>query len=557
MSHRARFAAAMLAWIIAILALALSQLVPPAALPADAPAHEFSGLRAMEHVRAIAQAPHPSGSPEIETVRQYLIAQLAAHGLSPETPDDRIILENSGTGERTIVRNLYAVITGTASTGTIVLMAHYDSVPGAPGAADNASGTAILLETLRALRPGPPLRNDLLVLFTDAEEQGLTGAYGFVRSNARMANVRLVVNLDTFMYGPAVMSRTNPQNGWVIAQLAASGVRPLAVSWSQDVARLLPIDTDFTPFAEAGVAGYHFWTVYSYPESHSPADRPEIVDPASVQQGGAQVLALVRYLGDRDLSDTKAPDEVYFTAWGPLFVHYPASLALPLAAFAALLYVGVVLLGVRAGRLDWLALGRGLLVFLAMLGAGVMIALVYLPVRRVVHPVLPRNPMWHIPGDGVDFVVLVALTVLLVAGLYLLARRKVPPDALALGALLPWTVLAVATAIRLPGASYMFLWPLLAGTLAHGAALLAGWRRDSWARRFAFALAAVPVLLLWGISIALLFLSTATFFLPALISLVVLVMGALAAQGDLLLPWDGSRRAGSGRANSGDMSDDG
>ena len=51
-------------------------------------------------------------------------------------------------------------------------MAHYDSVPFGPGAADDGAGVVTLLETARALKAGPPLKNDVIFLFTDGEEAG-------------------------------------------------------------------------------------------------------------------------------------------------------------------------------------------------------------------------------------------------------------------------------------------------------------------------------------------------------------------------------------------------
>lgn len=49
-------------------------------------------------------------------------------------------------------------------------------MPTGPGAADDASGAAILLKTARALKSETPLRNDVIFLFTDGEETGLFGA---------------------------------------------------------------------------------------------------------------------------------------------------------------------------------------------------------------------------------------------------------------------------------------------------------------------------------------------------------------------------------------------
>src|SRR6476659_11287397 len=57
---------------------------PPVVVPATAPLTEFSAERAMKHVVAIAQRPHPIGSAEHDRVRDYLVAQLRNLGLEPQ-----------------------------------------------------------------------------------------------------------------------------------------------------------------------------------------------------------------------------------------------------------------------------------------------------------------------------------------------------------------------------------------------------------------------------------------------------------------------------------------
>ena len=52
----------------------------------------------------------------------------------------------------------------------VALVAHFDSDPTTPGANDDAAGVAAILETARVLLSGPPLRNDVILLFTDGEE---------------------------------------------------------------------------------------------------------------------------------------------------------------------------------------------------------------------------------------------------------------------------------------------------------------------------------------------------------------------------------------------------
>jgi acetylornithine deacetylase/succinyl-diaminopimelate desuccinylase-like protein len=148
---------------------------PPAAVPASAPLTAFSAERAMEHVLAIAQRPHPVGSAEHDRVRDYLIAQLRLLGLEPQ------VQNATGVGTRYAdagrVQNILAQMPGRQSGGPAVfLVAHYDSVEAGPGAADDGADIAAILETIRALHAGAPLVHDVVVLFTDGEESDLLGA---------------------------------------------------------------------------------------------------------------------------------------------------------------------------------------------------------------------------------------------------------------------------------------------------------------------------------------------------------------------------------------------
>ena len=91
-----------------------------------------------------------------------------------------------------------ARLPGTRSGGrAFLLVAHYDSVPTGPGATDNGAGVATVLETVRALKAGPALRNDVIVLLADGEERGLLGARAFVDGYPWAQEVGAVLNLDT------------------------------------------------------------------------------------------------------------------------------------------------------------------------------------------------------------------------------------------------------------------------------------------------------------------------------------------------------------------------
>src|SRR5205085_9205138 len=103
----------------------------------------------------------------------------------------------------------------------LMLAAHYGSGPTGPGASEDAAGVASLLETLRALKSGPPLKNDLVVIFSDAEELGLVGAHAFADENPWMKDVALVLNFEARgSSGPSMMFETSDGNGAPIPELA-------------------------------------------------------------------------------------------------------------------------------------------------------------------------------------------------------------------------------------------------------------------------------------------------------------------------------------------------
>ena len=68
------------------------------------------------------------------------------------------------------LRNVIARIPGTDSTGAVLMLSHFDSVPTSMNANDGGLGVAAVLETVRAIQAGPPLINDVVLWFGDADE---------------------------------------------------------------------------------------------------------------------------------------------------------------------------------------------------------------------------------------------------------------------------------------------------------------------------------------------------------------------------------------------------
>ena len=166
----------------------------PSPVSANAPDTEFSSARAMSILVEIARQAHPPGSPEHERVRGYLVDRLTTLGLNPEVQISTSSFQRGTRARTATVRNVIARLPGTASTGAIVMTAHYDSRGLAVGAGDDGKGVVTILETLRAIQAGPPLRNDVMVLLTDAEELGLLGAKAFVNEHPWMEEIQLVLS---------------------------------------------------------------------------------------------------------------------------------------------------------------------------------------------------------------------------------------------------------------------------------------------------------------------------------------------------------------------------
>lgn len=125
-------------------------------------------------------------------------------------PAGQVVVQNfsqpQGSGEMVKGKNLILTLPGAQQPQEIVILsAHLDSVNGAgasqpaPGAQDNASGSAALLEAARLFRGVSFARTVQIVWFT-GEEQGLLGSKAFVEKLDDPQAVQGVINLDMFGY---------------------------------------------------------------------------------------------------------------------------------------------------------------------------------------------------------------------------------------------------------------------------------------------------------------------------------------------------------------------
>lgn len=447
--------------------LAVARLDPPPVRPASAPAEEFSAERAMEHVEAIARQPRPVGTDAHAAARAYVVSELEELGFRPEVWSG-VGKSQSGT-QLGSVRNVVARMPGAEPGGaTVLLMTHYDSVAGGPGASDDAVGVATLLETLRALRAGPAPAGEVVALFTDAEELGLLGAEAFSHSHPLGDAVDVVLNFEARgTRGPALMFETGPGNRWSIARFADGAPYPAAASYSYEVYRRLPNDTDYTVFKKRGVAGLNFAHIHGAVGYHTEMDSIEHLDPRSLQHHGANALGVVRELADAGPAPSEGGDAVYFNPLGTAFVHFPASWVLPLLVLLALATFVVLGLGLARRRVRVAGLLGGLLTHVVVL---VVLGGLTVGLRGLLFPVRYDFRIWG-EGSSLAFT-LFALTLLalgLGTALHGIGRRFVRGGDLAASGLLLWLLAGAAVSLAAPGASYLFLIPLLFQVAALGA----------------------------------------------------------------------------------------
>ena len=189
----------------------------------------------------------------------------------------------------------------------ILIAAHYDGVPGSPGADDNASGVAVLLELARIFATQPTKYPIRLVAF-DMEEAGLLGSADYVAKLRReKQKLRLMMSLEmlgycdrnpgTQSYPAAVLKPFYPNTGDFIALIGNLKTFPdlmrLRNSFrkSGTKSELLPVPnngkivpavrrSDHAPFWDAGYKAMMI-TDTSFmrnPHYHKPSDTIETLD---------------------------------------------------------------------------------------------------------------------------------------------------------------------------------------------------------------------------------------------------------------------------------------
>lgn len=281
----------------------------------------FSQSRLAAHVSALADPALEGrglGTPGERKAAEYVAAQMKDAGLSPAGDDGSFLqafrVERTATGGPAEVVNVAGLLPGSDAARkdeSVVVVAHYDHLGRGwpdvrkefngqvhPGADDNASGVAVLLELARAMKDEKP-RRSVVFLAVSGEEAGRLGSKRWVAGpSSREAEKTLAaVNLDTvgrLGSGRLQVLGTGTAGEWVHAVRGATwvtGVETRAVPETLE-------SSDHVSFVEAGVPAVQLFTG-PHADYHRPSDTAEKVDVAGLAKVAAVAKELVSWLGGR------------------------------------------------------------------------------------------------------------------------------------------------------------------------------------------------------------------------------------------------------------------
>jgi hypothetical protein len=468
-----------LAMIVAFLIFGLNLRNLPGAVAEGSSLTEFSSDRAMRHISSIAARPHPIGSIEHGPVRDYIVAELASIGIKAEIQETAVVSHGWNTTLGATVQNVVAKIDGTQGGKAVLLVAHYDSVPIGPGASDDASGVSVILETLRSLKAGAPLKNPVIALFTDGEEAGLFGARAFVAEHPWAKDVGIALNFDARgNSGAVLMFETSDDNGWLIREVSKVTDKPSTSSLMSGIYKgFLNNDTDFTVLKRAGISGLNFAQIEGENSYHTILDSPNKMNTGTLQEQGEVCLGLTRRFGSIDLTNAKSEDAIFFNGPGNWLIYYSRSWGTYLCVFASLVLGLMLTIGFKKWGLkrSEIALSAAALFVGAILSLMASRVLVWMALRgRGMEGRFLLNF-----EEGLYDLGFIALALAIVSGVYVLVRKKVSLVNMFFGALILWWLMMLTVTLALPSASYFFTWPLIFGLIGVLASQL-GERAPGW-----------------------------------------------------------------------------
>lgn len=424
---------------------------------------QFSIEKALAQLKVISEKPHYIGSEAHNEVREYLLLQLEHLGLEPHLQEGFTLSKN----EKVLAKpkNIIARIKGTKKGKALLLLAHYDSAPhsNSYGASDAGSGVVAILEGVRAyLASGQTPKNDVIILFSDAEEIGLMGAKLFVEKHPWVNEVGVVVNFEARgSGGPSNMIlETNQGNAQLIKEFkAANPSHPVASSLMYSVYKMLPNDTDSTIFREmADIDSYFFAFIDNHFHYHTALDTFENLDRNTLAHQGTYVMAILNHFTQANLDDLKATqDVIYFNVPFLKLVSYPFSWILPMLILGIGCFLILIFYGIVQKKLQPKEILKGFIPFLASLISSGLVAFFGWKILLKLYPGYGEMLHGFTYNGHLYISAFVAFTLAICFSFYGKFYRKERPENLVIAPLFIWLIICTLLAIYLKGGSFFII----------------------------------------------------------------------------------------------------
>ncbi|CAM1351718.1 M28 family peptidase [Tenacibaculum crassostreae] len=352
---------------------------------------DFSIDNALYHLKNISKKPHHSGSNEHKKVQEYLVQELKKLNLEPEIQYQTAI--NKKWRAATTTENIVAKIKGSGNGKALLLLTHYDSNPHSSlGASDAGSGVITILEGARAyLASNKTPKNDIIILFSDAEELGLLGAQAFVEHHPWAKNVGLVLNFEARgSGGPSYMlMETNGKNKTLLTEfLKANPKYPAANSLMYGVYKKLPNDTDLTVFREKGdINGFNFAFIGDHFDYHTEQDSYERLDRETLLHQADYFTSSLNYFADADLTNLNSDtDYIYVNFPFTKLLTYPSSWFLPMLIASLILFITLLVFGFLKNKLTIREVLKGFIPYIISLVLCIGISYGLWQLLLIIHP---------------------------------------------------------------------------------------------------------------------------------------------------------------------------
>jgi len=285
-------------------------LVLVAACSTSAPGPTLDLDRELAHVAALTTiGPRPADTPAARATASYIETALGTIPLekTPVGDIDLPAIDVLGTrfrdARRTHVDDPDLVARFGPSGKALLFMAHYDTMPGSPGAVDNSAAVAVLIELAKELAAHPP-QQPVMIAFTADEEHGLVGSEALAARHGD--EVELAIALDmiggsgrlTLNGASELIGRSEMQ--WLARTAERTGVVIDAPLSHRVISRWWPQAerADHGVFTRHGIRAFHLyhrgqdglWIDTAY---HSPRDVLARVDRGSLDEMSRLARGLV------------------------------------------------------------------------------------------------------------------------------------------------------------------------------------------------------------------------------------------------------------------------